>query len=328
MDPRNGELLALANWPRSTPTTPAPRPPTRARTAPSASTYEPGSTFKAFTVAGALEDGVVTPDTDVRPRRRRSRSPTATIGESHAARLRDAHAPPQILAQSSNVGAITIGLRAGRAALRPVGAALRLRQADRRRPARRGARASCCRSTSTRAPRWATCRSARASRSRRCRWRPPTPRSPTAASCARRTSSPRSAASAPPTPQGQRVISRGDRRASCARCSRACSRPGGTASEVSIPGYKLAGKTGTAKKLDPTTGEYSKTTYVASFVGFAPAPRPEAARRRDGRRAAGRRSTAARSPRPAFEQIMSLRAAVPADPAAVSARAPPARAVD
>jgi cell division protein FtsI/penicillin-binding protein 2 len=51
--------------------------------------------------------------------------------------------------------------------------------------------------------------------------------------------------------------------------------PGGTASEVSIPGYKLAGKTGTANKVDPATGEYSTSRYVASFVGFAPALRPK-----------------------------------------------------
>jgi cell division protein FtsI/penicillin-binding protein 2 len=44
---------------------------------------------------------------------------------------------------------------------------------------------------------------------------------------------------------------------------------------VSIPGYKLAGKTGTANKVDPATGEYSKAHYVASFVGFAPALRPK-----------------------------------------------------
>jgi cell division protein FtsI (penicillin-binding protein 3) len=50
--------------------------------------------------------------------------------------------------------------------------------------------------------------------------------------------------------------------------------PGGTASEVSIPGYKLAGKTGTANKIDPDTGEYSKSAYVASFIGFAPALHP------------------------------------------------------
>ena len=52
----------------------------------------------------------------------------------------------------------------------------------------RGHRAAARAATPAR--RWATCRSARASRSRRCRWPPPTPRSPTAASCARRTSSP------------------------------------------------------------------------------------------------------------------------------------------
>ena len=51
--------------------------------------------------------------------------------------------------------------------------------------------------------------------------------------------------------------------------------PGGTASEVAIPGYKLAGKTGTANKVDPETGEYSSSRYVASFVGFAPALRPK-----------------------------------------------------
>jgi cell division protein FtsI/penicillin-binding protein 2 len=50
--------------------------------------------------------------------------------------------------------------------------------------------------------------------------------------------------------------------------------PGGTASEVSIPGYKLAGKTGTANKVDSSTGEYSSSRYVASFVGFAPALHP------------------------------------------------------
>jgi cell division protein FtsI (penicillin-binding protein 3) len=51
--------------------------------------------------------------------------------------------------------------------------------------------------------------------------------------------------------------------------------PGGTASEVSIPGYQLAGKTGTANKIDPATHEYSKAHYVASFMGFAPAANPK-----------------------------------------------------
>ena len=50
--------------------------------------------------------------------------------------------------------------------------------------------------------------------------------------------------------------------------------PGGTASGAAIPGYHLAGKTGTANKVDPTTGEYSESKYVSSFVGFAPAAHP------------------------------------------------------
>ncbi len=51
--------------------------------------------------------------------------------------------------------------------------------------------------------------------------------------------------------------------------------PEGTASQVSIPGYQLAGKTGTASKVDPETGEYSQSKYVASFIGFAPASDPK-----------------------------------------------------
>ena len=41
-----------------------------------------------------------------------------------------------------------------------------------------------------------------------------------------------------------------------------------------VPGYEVAGKTGTANKPNPNGG-YSSTRYVASFVGFAPASRPQ-----------------------------------------------------
>ena len=61
--------------------------------------------------------------------------------------------------------------------------------------------------------------------------------------------------------------------------------PGGTASEVSVPGYVLAGKTGTAQVAE--NGTYSKTKFVASFIGFAPADESAAAGRGDRRPAAG-----------------------------------------
>ena len=47
----------------------------------------------------------------------------------------------------------------------------------------------------------------------------------------------------------------------------------GTGTLAQIPGYHVAGKTGTAAKPDPRGG-YSTSKYVASFVGFAPATRP------------------------------------------------------
>ncbi|HVZ19003.1 MAG TPA: penicillin-binding protein 2, partial [Terriglobales bacterium] len=48
----------------------------------------------------------------------------------------------------------------------------------------------------------------------------------------------------------------------------------GTARRAILDGYTSAGKTGTAQKVDPATGRYSKTKYVASFAGFAPVNNP------------------------------------------------------
>jgi cell division protein FtsI (penicillin-binding protein 3) len=51
----------------------------------------------------------------------------------------------------------------------------------------------------------------------------------------------------------------------------------GTARKAILEGYSSAGKTGTAQKLDPATHAYSKTKYVASFAGFAPINDPQIA---------------------------------------------------
>jgi cell division protein FtsI (penicillin-binding protein 3) len=48
--------------------------------------------------------------------------------------------------------------------------------------------------------------------------------------------------------------------------------PEGTAPSAAIPGYRVAGKTGTAMRYEASTGGY--TGYTASFIGFAPADAP------------------------------------------------------
>ncbi|GAC1363011.1 MAG: penicillin-binding protein [Polyangiales bacterium] len=49
---------------------------------------------------------------------------------------------------------------------------------------------------------------------------------------------------------------------------------GGTGREAHIPGYRVAGKTATAQKSDPSTGKYDPDKWVSSFVGFVPAQKP------------------------------------------------------
>ena len=63
MDPQNGEVLALANWPKLDANDPTSATPEAQQNRALGFTYEPGSTFKAVTVAGALQDGKVTPET-------------------------------------------------------------------------------------------------------------------------------------------------------------------------------------------------------------------------------------------------------------------------
>ncbi|MBN1671320.1 MAG: penicillin-binding protein 2 [Kiritimatiellae bacterium] len=48
---------------------------------------------------------------------------------------------------------------------------------------------------------------------------------------------------------------------------------GGTGTKACVPGYRVAGKTGTAQKV--INGQYSSSAFVASFVGFLPADEPQ-----------------------------------------------------
>jgi len=270
MDPRDSEVLAMANWPRIDANDPGAAPAYAAQNRAVGATYEPGSTFKAVTVAGALEENVVKPDSRfVLPPQ--IQVADRTIGESHA-RGTEELTTAQILAQSSNVGAITIGLREGKQRFdkwvrrfgfgQPTGVDLPGEERGIVLPVDKYSGSSMGNlpigqgiavTPMQMAQAYAAIANGGILR------KPQVVR--------------RIAGERVPTPKGRRIVSTKTALQLRTMLEGAFA-PGGTASEVSIPGYKLAGKTGTANKIDPKTGEYSQSAYVASFIGFAPALHP------------------------------------------------------
>src|SRR4029079_3386118 len=63
MNPNNGDVLAMANWPKLDANDPSKATPEAQQNRPIGYTYEPGSTFKAVTIGGALQEHKVTPST-------------------------------------------------------------------------------------------------------------------------------------------------------------------------------------------------------------------------------------------------------------------------
>jgi cell division protein FtsI (penicillin-binding protein 3) len=271
MDPRSGALLALANWPRVDANNPGHAPDYARQDRAVGTTYEPGSTFKAFTVAGALEEHKVTPETKFNlPSTIRLYD--RVIGESHPR-------PPvtlttgQILQQSSNVGAVTIGLRLGATKFdqwvrrfgfgKPTGTDLPGEESGIVLPLAKYSGASMGnlpigQGIAVTPMQMAVAYSAIANGGV---LRP-------AHIVERIDGKPQ------PARAGHRVITEATA-ASLRQMLEGVLGPGGTASGAAIKGYKLAGKTGTAQKPDPVTGGYSRDKYVASFVGFAPAAHPK-----------------------------------------------------
>lgn len=273
MNPRTGEVLALANWPRFDANHPESAPPeaNAGMNRAIGYTYEPGSTFKAFTVAGAMEEKLVTPATVF------DLPPTIQVGDRV---IKESHerggvslTVAQILAQSSNVGSVKIGLELGGRRFdewvrrfgfgeptgidldgeeqgivpgykeysgssmgnMPIGQGLAVT------PMQMGAAYSAIANGGVLRP----------------------PRIV------------KSVGGEPtPLPKGRRVI-QAKTAASLRSMLEGVLGVGGTASEAAIPGYALAGKTGTAQKPDPVYGGYSKDKFVGSFIGFAPAKKPE-----------------------------------------------------
>jgi cell division protein FtsI (penicillin-binding protein 3) len=270
MDPRDGGILALANWPQVDANNPSDAPDYARQDRAIGATYEPGSTFKAFTVAGALEQGEVTPDTsfDLPPT---IKVADREIGESHPVGYRTL-TTAGILKESSNVGAIMIGQRLGADDFdkwvrrfgfgKPTGIDLPGEEQGIVLPVSKYSGASMGnlpigQGIAVTPMQMATAYAALANGGI---LRPPHIVEDVAGKAA-------------PKPRGHRIISEATA-ASLRRMLEGVFGPGGTASGAGIDGYVMAGKTGTAEKPDETGG-YSKTKFVSSFVGFAPARRPK-----------------------------------------------------
>jgi cell division protein FtsI (penicillin-binding protein 3) len=107
MDPRSGAILALANWPQVNANAPASVAPDAEQDRAVGFDYEPGSTFKAVTVAGALQKGLITPESGFNiPDQIQVADRTIHDDTEHG---EETLTTSQILARSSNVGAIEIG---------------------------------------------------------------------------------------------------------------------------------------------------------------------------------------------------------------------------
>jgi cell division protein FtsI (penicillin-binding protein 3) len=264
MDPRNGEVLSLANWPRVDPNEIGEADEEARENRAVMSAFEPGSTFKAFTVAGALEDGKIKPETrlDLPPE---IQVADRTIGEAHDRGYVNLSVG-DILAQSSNVGSVMIGQKLGITGFdkwvrrfgfgsttgvdlpgESPGIVLRPSEYSGssigNMPIGQGIAVTPLQ--------MATAYSALANGG--------VLHEP--------------AVVEGDEDEGRRVVSK--RTADqVAKMLEGVLAAGGTAEEASVPGYVLAGKTGTAEKVDEETGTYSETKFFSSFIGFAPAKDP------------------------------------------------------
>jgi len=108
LDARTGELLALANWPDFDPAHRAQFDPNQVRDRAVTDMFEPGSTLKPFSIATAIENGVVRPDTviDTSPGHLTIGGRTITDAHPHAGLTVE-----QVVAKSSNVGTAKIALQ-------------------------------------------------------------------------------------------------------------------------------------------------------------------------------------------------------------------------
>jgi len=261
LDVKTGEVLALANMPTYNPNSRVGLTGEQLRNRVFTDIYEPGSTLKPFTVALALEKGLVTPSTILDTPGKLTIGPS-TIGDSHP--HAGALSVSQIIQQSSNVGTVRMAQKLEPRQMWDMFSSVGFGQPPR--VGFPGAVAGRMKPYKT--------------------WRPIEQATMSyghgiAVSLIQVARSymifarngemiPLSFQKVSQLPAPQRVIS--DKTAHQMRdMMELVVGPGGTAPLAQVRGYRVAGKTGTAHKLE--NGHYVNK-YVASFVGLAPASDP------------------------------------------------------
>ncbi len=261
LDVKTGEVLALANLPTYNPNVRNGLTGAQLRNRVMTDTYEPGSTLKPFTVALALERGHVTPQTII------DTPPRLTIG---AASIGDSHAHPssmsvtEIIQESSNVGTVRMAMKFEPRDMWDMYTSVGFGQAPRF--GFPGAVAGRLRPYKS----WRPIEQATMSYGHGV--------SVSLIQVARAymifarngEMVPLSFQKLTEPPQAQRVISEKTAQQMREMMEKVVG-PGGTAPLAQVRGYRVAGKTGTAHKLE--NGRYVNK-YVASFVGLAPASDP------------------------------------------------------
>jgi cell division protein FtsI (penicillin-binding protein 3) len=271
MDPRTGAVLAMATVPRFNPNRRTTINPELERNRPVTDTFEPGSTFKVVTVAAALEDRKVSPGTTFD-------LPTEITRYDRT--LRDAHERPpvtltasEILAQSSNIGTVLIAERVGAARLQawierfgfgsPTGIDFPGEVNGLVLPLERWSGTSIINIPIGQGVGVTLAQLTRvyAAIANGGRLVPPYLIDKVGGRPVEHAA-------------GRQIMARRTAR-TLDRMLRGVVSPDGTGSLAQVEGYEVAGKTGTANKIDPETGEYSSALYTSSFVGYVPANDPK-----------------------------------------------------
>ncbi|MDE3109840.1 MAG: penicillin-binding protein, partial [Acidobacteriota bacterium] len=268
-NPNNGNLLAVANWPPFDPNDPGDYPADARMDRAVTATYEPGSIFKPLTMTGAIENGVVTPNELIDCQMGKILVAGRVIHDWHPFGVLSVK---QVLAHSSEVGTIKVALRLGAPKFydvirafgigQPTGIDLPGESAGLLRPLDDWSGSSIAsiatgQEVSVTAVQISSAISAIANGG--VLYRPKIIRQIRAA---------RGPVELPSGYPPRRVTD--ERTAAEVREMMEDVMMEGTGKSIQLDGYTSGGKTGTAEKIDPATGRYSRTNYIASFVGFAP----------------------------------------------------------